>query len=153
MKKHYHTTIDDINKSKTLPLWALTGCVPQFSIRVYNNTSQESKVIIIESDDGKEQSEHIILPHSSLEIDGLKYSKLITLDGIWSYDPKNIYKSGIDDRFWFVEELGLFSKKQEIKLQLESNGFLYILTKEQSFPATIFFQQPNGFPIKLSQGE
>ena len=127
------------NKIKSLCLSfvvaLLCSCsVPTFLI-VYNNTQNDLSIL----SDGKWYSikdknyKEIPFPHGKLKLD------VISSTNTWQYKigfpPRNFEKTK-----WEISP--------KIYLQIESNGWVYILYPTNDFPEINFPPQPKGYPLK-----
>lgn len=116
----------------------ISGCsIPETCV-LYNNTGQDLKVIRIKTDGSK--TERKLKARSTIKLGGWVFStyQIITKDTTWNYEPEITDPGFVADTV-FLERI--------FKAQLEKDGRIYILQPKQSFPASEFPEQPEGFPL------
>ena len=115
----------------------ISGCTLSETCVLYNNTGQNLKVIQQKIEGTK--SERKLKAHSTIRLGGWVWHtyQVVTKDTIWNYNP-------IRPDYDFFAYGGF---DQIFKAQLEKDGRIYILRPDQSFPASEFPKQPEGFPL------
>ena len=121
----------------------LTSCtLPQY-VYIYNNTVNNIQVTFVIGD---KKEVHSVDPKTMQSYKIGMYSpynvlKVSSNKDTWSYRYEEP-----NSRFWSYEGVGPL-KKIAIKLQVESDGKIYILPRDGDFPLKSGSDQPNGYPL------
>ena len=115
---------------------AVNGCTIPETCMLYNNIGQDIKIIRLKTDGSI--TEQKVKARSTVKLKwGFSTYRIVGEDTIWDYD---LVKPDVD----FVFDAGF---DRLFKVQLEKGGHIYILQPDQSFPASKFPKQPEGFPL------
>jgi hypothetical protein len=124
----------------------LSSCSVSITCVLYNNTLTKIKVDRIENSIVKETFE--VTPNESIELeawDTSNYQITIT-DKIFRYNEQTPYIPNFE--YDYVQTTGIgFWVKRLIFVQLESDGRIYLLRKNQKAPIAKFGEQPQGYPL------
>ena len=112
-----------------MALGCLSGCVPMARLQIYNNTDRAITVTIFRENEfagGRLEPGKIF----DTAFYGAKM-KIESGTNVWRYRPPVNYPSGMD-RYWKTRGLNSFA----LRIQVEADGTLYVLTKKMSFPVS-----------------
>jgi hypothetical protein len=108
---------------------------------MYNNTRYVVMIDSIATDPIR------VPPGHKIEMRSLDFFDLcITAESVfWCYHPIPIVAIGPPPNL--VSERGFFKRTPTFRVQLEDDGRIFVVAGDQSFPATIYPPQPDGFPL------
>lgn len=115
----------------------VTGCTIPAEIELYNNSGVS---ITVEFD----EKSFKINPNKEALFGGEHGSKFsVNMDDkVLYYEMGRLALSNIEFVGW-----GPFTKRV-FRAQIESNGFIWAVGSEQSYPVSNFIEQPEGFPVE-----
>lgn len=117
----------------------LTSCTRTLVLHIFNDTGKDITVTSYEAD---RKERHYSIGKGQAERVQISNRLTIALTGIaWDYDVKPVPKN---TKYMASEHLGPLL----IKLQVETNGTIYILSPDTQGPATAFPPQPPGYPLQ-----
>ena len=122
----------------------LSSCSVPITCVLYNNTSEVVKVLQYDNSVVKESYE--IRPKDSVKIREWKYYnyEVVSKNDTWRYDIPITHIPNIE----FVETIGFgLWVKRIVLAQIESDGSIYLLRKNQKLPVSVFIKQPQGYPL------
>lgn len=123
----------------------LSSCSIPITCVLYNNTSEVVTILQIENSIVKES--FVIEQADSISISEWRYYsyKIVSKNNIWKFGLPTMHIPNVE----FVETINYgFWVKRIVYAQLENNGVIYLIQKNQEFPAAIFGKQPKGYPLK-----
>lgn len=126
------------------------GCTVPLTCHIYNNS--ESPIRITKYISGKEVAQYYLEKNERAILEKWETGKYkIETDRITCIiDPNAAYIPNVD----YVEFKGFgFWGRRHAYLQLEKDDLIYLLKPNEEYPVKNFSNQPEGFPIKLMEGE
>jgi len=110
---------------------------------MYNNTPYMTTLKI----DSSATDAIRLPPGHKIEMRSLDFFDLcITAESVlWCYQPIPIVAIGPPPNL--VSERGFFKRTPIFRVQLEDDGRIFVVAEGQSFPATTYPPQPDGFPL------
>jgi hypothetical protein len=123
----------------------LSSCSVPITCVLYNNTPTKVKVVRFDNLVVKESTE--VMPGESIELEKWDYCdyQIILGNSTWRYDSSTPYIPYFDSNY--VETTGIVWVKRLIFAQLEKDGRIFLLNKDQKFPIVITKNQPTGYPL------
>jgi hypothetical protein len=128
----------------------LISCSVPITCVLYNNALTKIKITQIENSIVKENYE--VMPENSIELNAWDSSdyKITIANKTFRYHEQYPYIQNFE--YDYVKTTGFgFWMKRLIFVQLENDGRIYLLDKNQRFPITNFKEQPQGYPLVPQQ--
>lgn len=124
----------------------LSSCSVPITCVLYNNASSKVKVIQLDNSVVKETIE--VMPGESIYLEEWDYYdyQIISKNSIWQYDTSTPYIPNFDYDYIETTGFGLWVKRL-VFAQLEKDGRIFLLSKDQKFPIAIPAKQPQGYPL------
>ena len=103
-------------------------------------------VKVLQYDNSVVKESYEIRPKDSVKIREWKYYnyEVVSKNDTWRYDIPITHIPNIE----FVETIGFgLWVKRIVLAQIESDGSIYLLRKNQKLPVSVFIKQPQGYPL------
>ncbi|MBF0285970.1 MAG: hypothetical protein HQL51_16090 [Magnetococcales bacterium] len=124
----------------TLLMVVVSGCSRTAYATLFNNSESLLVVSIYDRPEDGEVVKYTTLPGGQIE---LPYGLLHKLFMIRTGDATHEYVIRFPPKDFFL----LATMKEYVKLQFESDGYLYVLHPDAPFPQKTPIIQPEGFPL------
>jgi hypothetical protein len=116
----------------------LNGCSREADVEIFNNTDSAIKIM-------SEGHEFLVEKNSLCQ---LTFGNLAKGIAVWVNGKTLAYKSSFLDERGIYKLLKHGSKINVLTLQLNADGFVYIVSGEKKLPVNQYPNQPDGYPLQ-----